>query len=399
MRLLILNGLFPLKNNPYSGIFVLKRLQYLNKINSLDVFTVNIVKTESFSLRIIRKILNAPIMYNVAYKGIKHIGDVMMNYIHIKMGVCDIINIKAWCKEAAEVVLRELKKQKFHPDVIHAHWIIPNGLIAKFISYKYGIPYIVTIHGSDLCSKYNRFFYRDLILEILKDAFRNIFVSDALLKFANSIGYIYKNNVIIPNGVDLNIFKPMDKESVRKKIGIHKEGYKYVGFVGNLIPIKGADELPYIFYEIKKRYSRVFFIIVGDGFLYKRLKNKMTKLNLEVMFTGRVNPEKVALYINAMDVLVVPSKREGFGIVALEAQACKVPVVGSNVGGLPEAIGENGLIVERNRKFKSNFAEAVVKLLNSNFTVSYERVLKFDWFNIVNTEFNLYRSSLNSLTL
>jgi len=86
----------------------------------------------------------------------------------------------------------------------------------------------------------------------LERAARTIFVSNALLEMAKQFGYSRKNTMVVPNGFDLNIFKPLEKELIRKELGIHSLGYKYVGFVGNLNYVKRADKLTEIFLKIAK---------------------------------------------------------------------------------------------------------------------------------------------------
>jgi len=117
---------------------------------------------------------------------------------------------------------------------------IPSGLVAMKLSEKYGIPFLVTLHGSDI--NYRMKWRKGLYLNVLENAAKCIFVSNGLLNRAKSYGYSGKNAIVIPNGYDSEIFRPMDKEQIRKELGIYKEGYKYVGYVGNLIYVKRADK-------------------------------------------------------------------------------------------------------------------------------------------------------------
>lgn len=107
-------------------------------------------------------------------------------------------------------------------------------------------------------------------------------------------------------------------------------------FCGQSEKVKGADRLPAIFESIRKLLPNTFFIVVGDGPLRGYLKNRLRNLN--ALFTGNVPQTDVALYMNALDVLVLPSRNEGWPCVVLEAQACGTLVVGSDKGGIPEAV-------------------------------------------------------------
>lgn len=100
---------------------------------------------------------------------------------------------------------------------------------------------------------------------------------------------------------------------------------------------------PLFFLEIHKRVPDVMFIVVGDGPLRKKVEQATSGLN--VVFTSRIPQEEVANWTNAMDIMVLPSRNEGFDAVAVEAQACGTIVVGSSNGGIPEAVGFEQCIV------------------------------------------------------
>ena len=100
--------------------------------------------------------------------------------------------------------------------------------------------------------------------------------------------------------------------------------------------------------------------------------------------------------MNAMDVMILPSRNEGWPCVVLEAQACGVPVVGSSNGGIPEAIGDGGIVIEEGEDFEKRFADAVVELLKNPIDSGYlrERALGFSWENIVKQELTVYEEVL-----
>jgi glycosyltransferase involved in cell wall biosynthesis len=235
---------------------------------------------------------------------------------------------------------------------------------------------------------------RDIYLETLENAARCIFVSRALLEKAKSFGYSGQNATVIPNGYDLDVFKPMDKNTVIKELGIYKEDTQYVGFVGNLIPIKRADKLPEIFRKIAKELPNTRFLIVGNGVLRDKILKEME--GLDVVFTGRVPQVKVARYMNAMNVMVLPSRNEGWPCVVLEAQACGTCVVGSSNGGIPEAIGFPEYVVKEGDQFEERLAKRVVEVLKEGYDMNriLERVKEFTWKNIVGKEIGVYRQIL-----
>jgi glycosyltransferase involved in cell wall biosynthesis len=231
---------------------------------------------------------------------------------------------------------------------------------------------------------------KERYIEVLENAARCIFVSRALLEKAKSFGYSGQNAAVIPNGYDPDVFKPMDKNTVRKELGIYKENTHYVGFVGNLIPIKRADKLPEIFGKISKELPNSRFIIVGDGTLRDKILKEME--GLDVVFAGRVPQVKVARYMNAMDVMVLPSRNEGWPCVVLEAQACGTCVIGSSNGGIPEAIGFDEYVVEEGESFEDRFAKRVVEVLKKGYNknILIERAKSFNWEKTVKREIEVY---------
>jgi len=267
----------------------------------------------------------------------------------------------------------------------------PAGLVAKILSEKLNIPYVVTGHGSDI--NFIMPLAKELYVDVLENAAKVIFVSNALLNKAKSFGYAGENSIVISNGIEPDIFKPLDKEKIKKELGLSK---KVVGFVGGLKKVKRADKLPEIFSYISSIYDTEF-LVVGDGELKEGIENECKKRNLQVKFVGNVSHEDVSYYMNAMDVMILPSRNEGWPCVVLEAQGCEVAVVGSSNGGIPEAIGDGGIVVEEGEEFEKRFAQSVVKLLEDPIDESYlrKRALGFSWKSIVEKEVEVYNEALN----
>jgi glycosyltransferase involved in cell wall biosynthesis len=140
-----------------------------------------------------------------------------------------------------------------------------------------------------------------------------------------------------------------------------------------------------IFLKIAKSIGHVKFIVVGDGQLRRKLEKSLRDENLEAVLIGRVSQVDVAKYMNAMDVMVLPSRNEGFGAVGIEAQACGTCVVGSNNGGIPEAIGFEEYVVEEGPDFEERFAKKVVDVLQNGYDAQrlIERAKKYTWGSIV----------------
>jgi glycosyltransferase involved in cell wall biosynthesis len=390
MKVLILANIFPLVNNPTRGIFLTNRLKYYNKFKiDYDAYIVRFKESKIFSY--IKKILHKELV--TSEKIINILDGVLYSDPEIKITLLDTIIKKNFNTYLSKKYAKKISKDIFKYDIIHAHGMygeIPAGLIAYYLWLKYKIPYIVTLHGSDINLEMPK--KKELYRKVLENAKNNIFVSEKLLEKAMSYKYSGKNAIVIGNGYDPNIFFPINKDKIRKELNIYKKNYKYVGFVGNLKTIKRADKLPEIFKEIANEIPHTKFIIVGDGVLKKEIENK-TK-NLDVLFTGKITQKDVAKYMNAMDIMIIPSRDEGFGTVIIEAQACGTAVVGSDVGGIPEAIGFEHYIVSDGDNFEKRFAKKIINILkigyNSEELIS--RAKKYTWENIVKKEIEVYKN-------
>ncbi|MGB9790507.1 MAG: glycosyltransferase family 4 protein [Thermotoga caldifontis] len=390
MKLLVVTNLSPLDSNPNAGIFVARRLQHYKSFG-VDFDAISLGLKDGKIVTAIKKLLQRPSYEPLEeHEGVKF-KPVLINR-DLRMVLMNKISRSYFVKIAdqfAEAIERSFDLREY--DLIHAHGMynVPAGLIAKILAEKYEKPFVVTLHGSDVNILMPR--RKEIYVNVLEKASATIFVSRALLEKAKSMGFSGKNAVVIPNGYDETIFKPMNKEAARKELGIHKEGYKYVGFVGNLIPIKRADKLGEIFHLIAKEIPEIFFIVVEDGPLREKIEKETKGLN--IVFTGRIPQKDVAKYMNAMDVMVLPSREEGFGAVVIEAQACGTCVIGSSNGGIPEAIGFPEYVVKEGDQFEERFAKRVVEVLKEGYDMNriLERVKEFTWKNIVGKEIDVYR--------
>jgi len=185
----------------------------------------------------------------------------------------------------------------------------------------------------------------------------------------------------------------MDKEGARKKLSLPLNK-KIVGFVGNLIEVKGADRLPAIARELMKLRSDVFFLIVGDGPLMKALRDRMPIENTR--FIGRIRHDLMPLALNTMDVMVVASRNEGFPATILEARACGVWVIGTEAGGISEAIDSDGIGGIAGENIEKSLSEAINSSLHRGLHLasSRERVQIASWKDTVEAEVKVYRECL-----
>jgi glycosyltransferase involved in cell wall biosynthesis len=156
--------------------------------------------------------------------------------------------------------------------------------------------------------------------------------------------------VVVPNFVDLERFDPdrYDRKAVRQKLGYGDDAC-VVGFVGRLDRAKGPDLLVEAAALLKDGPHEYRFFLVGDGAEREHLADQIGRLGLDEGVTLGGLHENPAEVMSAFDIAVVPSRREAFGIAALELMRMKVPVIVSPVGGLPELVrnGETGIVLDR----------------------------------------------------
>ncbi len=235
-------------------------------------------------------------------------------------------------------------------DLIHAHYLFPTGFLALFPHLLRHRPLVITAHGSDVNFGKRSRFLRSLIKFTCKRASTVIFVSEDLAEKAKSLYSISSEKLrVIDCGVDTEIFLPQDKIYLREKLSLPLNR-KIILFVGNLVKAKGVNFLIESIPDILSSEPNLLAVIVGEGELEEKLRIQVKDLGIEnfVQFEGFKPHSEIALWMSASDLFVLPSLREGFGLVALEALSSGVPIVTSQVGGIPEFVkdGENGFLVE-----------------------------------------------------
>ena len=199
---------------------------------------------------------------------------------------------------------------------------------------------------------------------------------------------------VIPCGVNLNMFKPVEKKSARKQLGLN--GDKTIIFVGRIEPLKGIDRLMMAMAHLRNGY-RPRLLIIGGGensrHEIERLRTLAGELQIgnSIDFKGLIKQSDLPLFYSAADVCVVPSYYESFGLVALESLACGTPVVATRVGGAESIIrhGETGYLVADNdpRSLADNIMLAFSRSDNAAHLATMARasLAPFSWPNIAGT--------------
>lgn len=274
-------------------------------------------------------------------------------------------------------------------DLISAH-STNCGLLAYEINKKYGIPYYVTWHGSDVhTSPFHKKYARHDTIAIMENARYNFFVSKALLETSNKLT-VNARKTVLYNGVGPSFvkYKEEKREALRKSFSV--KGKKVVCFAGNIIDVKNPCVLPKVFNKVKRNYDgEIAFWILGDGKLRATIEREFSDLHVDCVFWGDIAADMMVDYLNCVDVLVLPSKNEGLPLITVEALKCGANVVGSNVGGIAEAIGRDN-VFDLDEAFVSNISHRIIEMLVRPICQSLND--RFYWNTTVKEEYIIYQN-------
>ena len=277
--------------------------------------------------------------------------------------------------------------RNFKPDILHAHYSSSYGLLGSLCGFK---PFFLSVWGSDI----QHFPYQGKIPRLFTKFVisKPDIICSTSISMKETIQNEYKRDdvQVIPFGIDTEQFRPALKDKEKFIVGTIKSIESHNGIDCLL---DAADIL------INKLKKDINFIIVGSGSYEKTLKIKCKnlKLNDKVDFVGYVNHDKVINYYNILSIFVAVSERESFGVSVLEAAACEIPSITTNVGGLPEVNLNNktGIIIDSKSPIK--LAESILHLYNNKQKRdelglgARKRVIKeFSWKKSVDKMIDLY---------
>jgi glycosyltransferase involved in cell wall biosynthesis len=259
-------------------------------------------------------------------------------------------------------VIPSLRKaiKEFNPDIVHAHYASSYGTLGSLSGFH---PRILSLWGSDIFDFPKRSILTGNLLKFnLSRADKVLSTSHAMA--AEAAKYTRKKIEIVPFGIDPEKFKPGITNSL-----FGKDDF-VIGTVKALEPEYGIEYLIQSFASLCGKFTEksIRLLIVGDGSLAKSLRElaDSTGFGHCICFTGKISHEDVPGYLNMMDVYAALSLSESFGVAVIEASACKLPVVVTNIGGLKEVVkdGITGLMVPPATTREP--AEAFEKLLSDD---------------------------------
>jgi len=251
-------------------------------------------------------------------------------------------------------------------DIISAH-SFSAGIVAREVKSRFGIPYCITWHGSDIHTipLRNPVFFSETAA-LINGASIDFFVSEALLRLSDSIAPA-KRKMVLRNGIsdEFRMLSSEERAAARAFLGLSLDA-KVVAFVGSVFKVKNPGALPGIFHRVREAFAGpLVFMVVGDGKAMGDLRPAVeADATIDCRFLGNRPVEDMPRIMNAIDVLVLPSLNEGMPLVPMEALSCGAALVGSRVGGIPEIIGEENT-VPLGENFETEFALKVVEKLTT----------------------------------
>jgi len=249
----------------------------------------------------------------------------------------------------ANVMVTLIEYEKL--DVLHVHYAIPHATSAYLAKQILGksaahVPIITTLHGTDITIVGSDPTYKKVVDFSINQSDGVTAVSDYLKEETYKRFDIRKDIRVISNFIDLNRFQRSHKGHFRKAICPNDE--KVVVHVSNFREVKRVPEVVTIFHKVLEGGIDAKLLMVGDGPDRKRAEQRCRDLKIcdKVRFLGK--QERVEEVLSIADLFLIPSGSETFGLAALEAMACEVPVISSNIGGLPEVNihGETGYLCD-----------------------------------------------------
>lgn len=388
MRVLTFSSLFPHPAHPTHGIFVAERLRHLVASGQVDVRVVAPVPWF---------FVTHPKLNKYAWLGNKaparehFCNTLVLHPRYLLLPKIGMSTAPFFLAAGAVQAIRTLMQEGFDFDLIDAHYFFPDGVAALLLGKIFQKPVVITARGSDLNQIPQYRLPRAMIRYVAQRAAGLITVSSALQAVLVGMGIAPSRVKVLRNGVDLNRFSLVDRESVRRRLGWSRPTLLSVGF---LIDRKGHDLVMRALLDL----PGMDLVIVGDGPLREELHALPATLGIgeRVRFMGEIPQDQLRDYYGAADGLVLASSREGWANVLLESMACGTRVVATNVWGAPEAVTapQAGVLIEQ--RTPQAIAKGVISLLQTpaNPAATRRYAEQFSWESTTAGQLALFRQIL-----
>ncbi|MEK6862370.1 MAG: glycosyltransferase [Nanoarchaeota archaeon] len=384
MKVCLITTSFPAFKDDTKGIFIFHLAKELSKKIDVSVITPFFKKSKN-NLELLGRVK----VYRAQYffpRSMQTVAEKSNILFEVKKSLISMIQIPFL---VLSMIMNGLKLSKNY-DIIHAQWLF-SGFVGALIKKLNRKKLILTIRGSDL----NRIKNMRLIRFVLNNC--NFIVSNNKKQYNKLKDLGYKNIALVYNGIDTELFKPMNKKLCVKKsnLPIKKRIFIYIGWLDKH---KGIN---YLYDAIKlanKKRNDLFFLFIGDGSLREYLINKAKEDGISnIQIISKVPHHEIPYYINSSEALILPSEAEGMPNVVLESMSCGIPVISTDVGDVKEFIAhdQNGLII---KKDPQDIADKISYLLEKNKSSKFGKLARItiikkglSWEKSANNYINIYK--------
>jgi teichuronic acid biosynthesis glycosyltransferase TuaC len=389
MKLLTLTTLFPNAASPNQGIFVENRLRHLVASGAVESRVVAPVPWFPFRHAAFGRYAGfaKPPSEEMRF-GLKVLHP---RYPHIpKIGMSAAPLLLA---NAAKATIARLIDDGYDFDLIDTHYFYPDGVAAVMLGKYFNKPVVITARGSDITLIPRYRLPRKMILWAARNAAGIIAVCNALKVEMAGMGIEANRITTLRNGVDLQLFKSGDRNTLRAEFCLR---HFTLLSVGHLVPVKGHE----LIIEALPFMSDVRLLLAGTGPERNKLETLARRLNVadRVTFLGAVPHADLKKYYTAADASILASSREGWANVLLESMACGTPAIASDVWGTPEVVASPDAGILIGERSPRGIAQAVQALRASppDRLATRRYAEKFSWDETTAGQINVFKNILSS---
>lgn len=345
IRIVVLTSLFPSAAQPNAGVFIRERMFRVAQTLPLVVVAPQPWFPFQAAIRHFRHHWRPPTARHERQSGV----DVHFPRFLAVPGFLRRLDGLSMAVACLPLMLRLRRRLRF--TLIDAHFAYPSGDAATLLGRWLGVPVTITLRGTETGHLARRD-VRHRVVKALSRAARVLAVSDSLRRVALDAGVASEVTAVIGNGVDLEKFRRVDRKVARSTLRIDEDARVLVS-VGGLVERKGFHRVLEVMPALLREFPDLLFLIVGgaspEGDMRDALARRVDELDLgaHVRFLGALPPERLHVPLSAADVFVLATRYEGWANVLLEAMACGLPVVTTDVGGNREVVRDRrvGIVV------------------------------------------------------
>ncbi|WP_346887957.1 glycosyltransferase [Clostridium sp. UBA1056] len=335
MNVLIISHMYPNSFNENNGIFVHKQVKSMRE------------EFPDINVKVVSPVPYTPFIFTLFSTKYKKYYDIprkaILDGIEVYYPRAIFLPRNIDFKSEGHKVYKGIKKtvrniyKDFKFDIIHAHVALPDGYGAMLLNESYNKPLFVTIHGQDM--NYTVNFSEECkkrVMEVLDTSYKSIFVSNKLKKDAMKYSDLGENYVVIPNGVDEKDILVEKNDQIREEF----KNKRYILTAGNLIQTKGINYAIEAFARIHKQHEDLVLVIIGQGQERENLVELARNKGIEhkVIFKGKLPHKELMQYMKECYFFILPSYKEGFGVVYIEAMAQGKVAIGCKGQGIEDVI-------------------------------------------------------------